>query len=352
MGTDWVCPRCGSSGVGNQFCGGCGLDLTDQYELPSRAEWEARQSLQVGNPDGVAASTVIDRPPAVSPATENSSPARPSDPSRIDPAQGLWSTIGVVLALVGAALVFASSFLHWVSAFGETATFWQLTDAFDILLTLVVVGVAATTAVVLGWGRLRAARFAALALAAGLVAMMFVNSIEFLVLSEDEVSTVQAGEIVALTGCVLLIGAVVLQATYPLIELPKGRPGPPLLVAGLAMLAFVGLADPLVALLPVDNGVSAWEAAKAADIIGTVIDVALVAVAITAIFVRDSRLIIAAFALGSYNAIGNLAGSIDSLAGEADGAAVFLSLFVIAPTAAAGAILLAVTCARRNPAAL
>jgi hypothetical protein len=39
-----VCPRCGSPGGETQFCGTCGLNLFEQPELPTRAQWDERQA--------------------------------------------------------------------------------------------------------------------------------------------------------------------------------------------------------------------------------------------------------------------------------------------------------------------
>lgn len=36
-----VCPRCGEQARGQRFCVGCGLNLEQQQEAPTRAEWEA-----------------------------------------------------------------------------------------------------------------------------------------------------------------------------------------------------------------------------------------------------------------------------------------------------------------------
>ncbi len=35
-----VCPRCGGEAGEQRFCGGCGLNLSGQHELPTRSEWE------------------------------------------------------------------------------------------------------------------------------------------------------------------------------------------------------------------------------------------------------------------------------------------------------------------------
>jgi ribosomal protein S27AE len=35
-----VCPRCGEAAGQQRFCGGCGLNLSEQLELPTRSEWE------------------------------------------------------------------------------------------------------------------------------------------------------------------------------------------------------------------------------------------------------------------------------------------------------------------------
>lgn len=35
-----VCPRCGEEAGEQRFCGGCGLNLSAQNELPTRSEWE------------------------------------------------------------------------------------------------------------------------------------------------------------------------------------------------------------------------------------------------------------------------------------------------------------------------
>jgi hypothetical protein len=65
-------------------------------------------------------------------------------------------------------------------------------------------------------------------------------------------------------------------------------------------------------------------------------------VALTAILLpRVSLLAAVAIALGSYQAIGYLSGSIEYLAAGADGAAVFVGLFVIVPLAVAGTVLVA-----------
>src|SRR5271167_814384 len=41
--TTKVCPRCGEDAREQRFCGGCGLNLSAQHEIPTRAEWEATQ---------------------------------------------------------------------------------------------------------------------------------------------------------------------------------------------------------------------------------------------------------------------------------------------------------------------
>jgi hypothetical protein len=38
-----VCPRCGSPAEAHEFCSGCGLHVAVLLELPTRAEWEARE---------------------------------------------------------------------------------------------------------------------------------------------------------------------------------------------------------------------------------------------------------------------------------------------------------------------
>lgn len=38
--TGLVCPRCGSPTTGAEYCGTCGLHLTDEDELPTRERWE------------------------------------------------------------------------------------------------------------------------------------------------------------------------------------------------------------------------------------------------------------------------------------------------------------------------
>jgi hypothetical protein len=35
-----VCPRCGEEAGKQAFCGGCGLNLSAQHELPTRSKWE------------------------------------------------------------------------------------------------------------------------------------------------------------------------------------------------------------------------------------------------------------------------------------------------------------------------
>jgi hypothetical protein len=35
-----VCPRCGEEAGEQRFCGGCGLNLSSQHELPTRSAWE------------------------------------------------------------------------------------------------------------------------------------------------------------------------------------------------------------------------------------------------------------------------------------------------------------------------
>jgi hypothetical protein len=42
-----VCPRCGEPASERRFCGTCGLNLAEQSEVPTRAEWEASQAGQV-----------------------------------------------------------------------------------------------------------------------------------------------------------------------------------------------------------------------------------------------------------------------------------------------------------------
>ena len=37
--TESVCPKCGATAGANHYCTNCGLDLSAQYELPSREEW-------------------------------------------------------------------------------------------------------------------------------------------------------------------------------------------------------------------------------------------------------------------------------------------------------------------------
>lgn len=44
-----VCPRCGDEAGDQRFCSGCGLNLAQQEEIPTRADWEASAHEQAGN---------------------------------------------------------------------------------------------------------------------------------------------------------------------------------------------------------------------------------------------------------------------------------------------------------------
>ena len=338
---DFVCPQCGSAAGDTRFCAGCGLELSAQYELPSKEQWGARQAqTQLGNGSPTA---VQDPPPRV--AVPPSAPGRSRTP---DPVRAPAALVGLALSLVGAALVFGASFLHWISFLDESGTMWQIASAADILLAVLAAGLAAAALLVFVRGRLLAARLVLIALTMGVVGWACPLAIEFMVSFEDPISAVQAGEIVALVGAAVLLVAAALQGTYLLFERRSSRPAKSLLLIGLISLAVAGVTEPLIALLPIDSGTSAWEASKVQDIVGAGLDTALVAVALTAIFVADTRLILAAFLLGSYTALGNLVGSIEELAQSSDGAAVFLSMFLMLPLAAAGAVLIAVACANKS----
>ena len=45
-----VCPRCGEDADEQRFCGGCGLNLAAQHELPTRAKWETTHAAPVEHP--------------------------------------------------------------------------------------------------------------------------------------------------------------------------------------------------------------------------------------------------------------------------------------------------------------
>ncbi len=250
--------------------------------------------------------------------------------------------IGLLLGVAGAVLVLLASLLPWLSV-GETLNYWELTDASDIFLLLVAFAVVGASVVAAVLPRVRILRILGLALVAGMFSFVFPDTIEIMSQSEGELSTMQAGEFLALFAGLLLLGAATLQVIALRSE-PAAKPRIlALMLAGLIALAFVGVIAPLVALLPVEGGVSAWEDSKVSDILDTLVYLGMAAVAIAAIFVkRASSLTAVAFFLASYAAIGSFVASIESLAGEADGAAVFLFLLLITPLATAGAVLVAI----------
>jgi hypothetical protein len=49
-----VCPRCGSAAEQHEYCGTCGLNLFEQPELPTDADWEATQAAKQAAPGPVA----------------------------------------------------------------------------------------------------------------------------------------------------------------------------------------------------------------------------------------------------------------------------------------------------------
>ena len=269
-------------------------------------------------------------------------------------ARGVTDLIGLLLGVAGAALALLASFLPWLSAgFGESVSYWELTDAADVFLLLTALAVVGVGVVAAVFPRVRILRILALALVAGMFSFVFPDTIEIMAQSEGRLSTMQAGEFLSLFAGLLLIGSAALQV----IALQSERATKPrilaLLLAGLVTLAFVGLIAPLVALLPVENGVSAWEESKVSDILHTLVYLGMTAVAIAAIFLnRTPALAAVAFFLASYVAIGSFVASIESLAREANGAAVFLFLLVITPLATAGAVVIAIgsRLLRRSPA--
>jgi len=54
-----VCPRCGAEASEQRFCAGCGLNLAQQTEIPTRTEWDAAsqatQGERAGEPDQTTA---------------------------------------------------------------------------------------------------------------------------------------------------------------------------------------------------------------------------------------------------------------------------------------------------------
>ncbi len=46
---EMVCPRCGETAGEEQFCGSCGLNLSEQQEVPTRAVWEAWKASQTSS---------------------------------------------------------------------------------------------------------------------------------------------------------------------------------------------------------------------------------------------------------------------------------------------------------------
>src|ERR1039458_10833989 len=51
-----VCPRCGEEAGERRFCGGCGLNLSERPEIPTRTEWVAKQphNVQTATPAQVS----------------------------------------------------------------------------------------------------------------------------------------------------------------------------------------------------------------------------------------------------------------------------------------------------------
>jgi ribosomal protein L37E len=57
-GTDRVCPRCGTLAGENDYCSKCGFHLAQEPELPTKEQWEARQTEASQAPQTDAGSTV------------------------------------------------------------------------------------------------------------------------------------------------------------------------------------------------------------------------------------------------------------------------------------------------------
>lgn len=120
--TELVCPRCGASAAADsKFCGNCGLDLSSQFELPTRGEWEARQT-RIGGADAGANGagqaspgrnrTVDVDPLAVPAAASTPIPGPEMAPKRRNTLLGSAGIIvasSFVFTLIGAILVFVDA---------------------------------------------------------------------------------------------------------------------------------------------------------------------------------------------------------------------------------------------------
>src|SRR3954454_2977716 len=192
-------------------------------------------------------------------------------PPPVAPARPKLSALDVIafpLAMAGALFALIASFLPWVSGLGQDTTYWEASKVEDVLLVLFVLAVIALATAVLISPGTRPLRLLALGLIAGLVDFVFTEPLEFISRDLPGFSGKQAGEFVALMAAAMLATALVLQLMNMRSAPAADPPRLPLLFAiGLTLIAIVGLLQPLVELLPISHGFSAWEAYTASDVV-------------------------------------------------------------------------------------
>ena len=302
MSTPYACPNCGTR-VGNvRYCPNCGLDFA------------------------AAAQATVAR----------TVPTPQRGPSLLD-------LISLPLAMVGAFFALIASVLPWVGGLSQKQSYWEISKVQDVLLLLSVLVVIGLAGAVLAAPRVRVLRLLALAAIAGLVDFVFTTPLEFITRDVPIISGKQAGEFVALLAAVMLVAALVLQlVSLRTTAAAPDRPSP-LFVVGAILLVVVGLLQPFVELLKVDNLFTYWEAYTTADVLRALLGLALAGLALAALLVpREVALTGAAFLLGCYTVTDNLVGSVEDLAAGADGAGVFVSLLLLTPLGLAGVALVAI----------
>jgi len=310
MSTPYACPSCGTA-VGNvRYCPNCGLDFAAAAQ-----QTKAR-------------------------AVPTAQPAAASPRAGL----GLLDLISLPLAMAGAFFALTASVLPWISGFGQRQSYWEIAKVEDVLLLLAVLLVMGLAGALLVLPGVAVVRMVALAAIAGLVAFVFTTPLEFIARDIPLVSGKQAGEFLALFAAAMLVTALVLQlVNLRATALPAPDRPAPLLMVGVLLLAVAGPLQPLVELLSVDNGISAWEAYTIADVLRGLLGLALAGLALMALLVpRETAVTAAAFLLGCYTVTDNLVGSVEDLAAGARGAEVFVSLLLLAPLGLAGVALVAI----------
>ena len=111
-----VCPRCGEEAGEQRFCGGCGLNLSAQHELPTRSEWEAHAAPDAatrGQPSPGAGPQASDSPATKARSELDSQLSNARDWYQRQPKGGklafVLSTTLAVLLVVGVVIGAASS---------------------------------------------------------------------------------------------------------------------------------------------------------------------------------------------------------------------------------------------------